>query len=65
MDNFEKKILSVKCYTSENAYVLEDGTQLLHGGVVSDCIGKWRYLTLLYLPSGWFRLRQIEIPELK
>lgn len=64
MINFND-FLSVKALTTESAYVLEDGTELPHGKVRDEYIGKWRYLLLLHLPSGWFRLREIEIPKVE
>lgn len=59
------KILSVKCVTTDEAYVLEDGTKLFHGGVDSRFEGKMRYLTLLQTPDSIYRLREIEIPNVE
>lgn len=57
------RILSVKCVTTDEAYVLEDGTKLFHGGVDSRFEGKVRYLTLLQTSDSILRLREIEIPK--
>ena len=57
------KILSVRCVTGENEYILEDGTKLYHGGVRDEYIGKERYLTLLQFHGQLFRLREIDIPK--
>lgn len=59
------KILSVKCVTSENSYILEDGTELSHDKISPEYIGKERYLLLLRLNDKYIRLREIDIPKVE